>query len=167
MSKAFTSEENEIQDVIPTRVRPMLPPGTKNYLTRNGAEAFKAELLRFTEERATLVNSPAEGAKERLLRVDTRLRELEEIITSATVIDAPPTEQDRVRFGATVEVQDQNGEKITCRIVGLDEVDIDRDWISWLSPLAKALMNKRVGEAAEFTAPGGKRRLVILGLNYD
>lgn len=166
MSKAFTSEENELQDVVPTRVRPVLPPGTRNYITRMGADAFKAEFLKFTEERAGLVNSKKDGAKERLTRVDVRLRELEEIITSATVVDTPPAERDRVRFGATVRLKDNSAEE-SYRIVGLDEVDIDRNWISWLSPLAKSLMNKREGDAIEFTTPGGKRRLQILQISYD
>ena len=78
---------------------------------------------------------------------------------------APP--HDQVRFGATVTVREPDGEESRYRIVGADETDIDRGWVSWLSPIAKALLNARLGERVRLRLPGGERELEITGITYE
>jgi len=78
----------------------------------------------------------------------------------------PPAERDRVQFGATVTVRERNGEELSYRIVGVDETDIDRGWVSWLSPIAKALFNARLGERVRFKLPSGEEELEIVGVAY-
>jgi transcription elongation factor GreB len=165
MSKAFTREDDSSQDLPLSAPRAPLPPGVKNYLTIDGAEKFRAEAARLTQERAALGDSPE--AKDRVLRLDLRLRHLEEILISAVVVETPPAQQDTVRFGAFVKVHDRSGHDLAYRIVGIDEADIDRDWISWQSPLARALLNKRVGETATFRTPAGSETLTILAISYQ
>ena len=81
----------------------------------------------------------------------------------------PPAEADGcVRFGATVTVRERvSGEKSRYRIVGVDETDIDRNWVSWLSPIAKALLNSRVGDRVRFKFPGRDEELEILAVAYE
>ena len=81
---------------------------------------------------------------------------------------APPiTPEAGVRFGASVTVRDRSGVESRYRIVGVDETDIDRGWVSWLSPIAKALLNARVGDHVRFELPSGKEELEILSISYD
>ncbi len=79
----------------------------------------------------------------------------------------PAPADDRVRFGATVTVRDNAGEEMCYRIVGVDEADIDRDWVSWLSPIARALLNARRGERVRFKFPAGEKELEIVAITYD
>jgi transcription elongation factor GreB len=72
-----------------------------------------------------------------------------------------------VRFGATVLVRRSDGEEDNYRIVGVDEIDLDRGWVSWLSPIAKALMNARVGEQVRFKFPSGEEQLEIVRVEYE
>lgn len=167
MSKAFTREDDNTPEapVLPSRTP--LPPGVKNYLTRFGATRFQEELATLQAERTELLSVADSSEQTALARVEFRIRQLQEILDSAEVVDSSPPERDRVLFGATVAVRDQVGEESTYRIVGVDEVDLDRDWISWQSPLAKALLNKRVGEEVQFKSPAGDRKLKILAVSYE
>jgi transcription elongation factor GreB len=72
-----------------------------------------------------------------------------------------------VRFGATVTVRERNGEASVYRIVGVDEMDLDRNWVSWLSPIAKALLNARPGQRVRFKSPAGEQELEITGITYE
>ena len=169
MSKAFTREDDDQPDRLAALPRPVLPPGAKNYLTRDGATRFEAELRNLAEvERPVLAAlAPAEPeAAMKLARLDRRIRQLQEILQSAVVVD-PPAEQDQVRFGATIEVRDAAGELDRYRIVGVDEIDLDRGWISFLSPLARALMNKKVGEKVRFGPGTAPRVLEILRVEFE
>lgn len=149
MSKAFTREDDDAPEPSPSvRVAAALPPGAKNYVTADGAERMREELARLLEKPTDF------GAR--------RIAELREILASAEIVPAETEPADRVRFGATVTVRDASGETARYRIVGVDEVDLDRGWVSWVSPLARALMNARVGQRVRLAVPAGERVLEVL-----
>jgi transcription elongation factor GreB len=130
-----------------------LPPGVKNYITAAGAERLRAQLAKL-ESSAGEKNSIREA----------RIRQLQQILSSV-VIAEPPPEKESVRFGATIVVQ-RGSERETYKLVGVDETDLDRNEISWLSPLAKVLLGKRVGDRVKFRAPGATDELVIVSVSY-
>ena len=170
MSKAFTRDENEGPD-IPELIRPAstLPEGTRNYLTPGGAERLQRELADLMEkERPKLAGSTEDlEAKRQLFNVDQRIQQLGESLGSAEVVQPPAGASDVVRFGATVTVRGSSGNDSSYRIVGVDEIDLDRDWVSWQSPIAKALMNSKVGERVRFKFPAGVEELEIVAVSYE
>jgi transcription elongation factor GreB len=78
-----------------------------------------------------------------------------------------PGASDTVRFGATVTVRENGGVETSYRIVGVDETDLDRNWVSWLTPIARALMNAHVGDRVTFKAPRGAKELEIVAIDYE
>jgi transcription elongation factor GreB len=153
MSKAFTRESDETEnEVLPARSP--LPPGVKNYITAGGAQRLRDELSSLLD-RSLADKSPAREA---------RIRQLQDILASL-VLAEPPLERNTVRFGATVSLQRQN-ETEKYRLVGVDETDLDRNQISWLSPLGKVLLGKRAGERVRFRSPSGAEELTILSVEY-
>src|SRR5882672_1941232 len=145
MSKAFTRESDDQPDRL-NRPRPssLLPPGARNYLTPDGARRFREELEHLLQsERPQAPALPGPGdQKHQLSIVDQRIKRLQLCLQSAEVVHPPSVTESRIRFGATVTVRDSRGANSRYRIVGVDEVDLDRSWVSWLSPVAKALLNK-------------------------
>jgi transcription elongation factor GreB len=169
MSKAFTRESDDVPELPVPRHAVVLPPGAKNLLTPGGAVRLRAELERLTrEERPRLAASIGDDsdAKRRLQALDQRLGHLQETLHTADVIEPPTVRDDVVRFGATVLVRERSGEQTTYRIVGVDETDLDQNWVSWLSPIAKALLNARVGQRVRFKFPAGEEELEILSVSY-
>ena len=170
MSKAFTREENEgpdLPDLPPTSSA--LPPGAKNYMTRAGADRLREELARLVEkERPFLAEAAADDpdSKRRLGIIDQRIFQLEQSLQSAEVLSPPEDPPATVTFGATVTVRGPDGEE-TFRIVGVDETDHERGWVSWLSPVARALMNAKKGERVRFKYPCGEEDLEILAIRYE
>ena len=169
MSKAFTREETdgpEMPDLPP--LVSTLPPGAKNYMTPDGAERLREELTRLVEVRrpqlAAARNDP--DSKRQLAGIDQRIAQLEQSLQTAEVVRPLPEETNVVRFGATVVVREESGEESTYRIVGVDETDIDRGWVSWLSPIAKTLMNARPGKRVRFKFPSGEEELEIVRIAY-
>ncbi len=153
MSKAFTRESDDLPErPTPARPRTALPPGARNYLTPDGAQQFRDELER--------LESGGEEAN------SARRQFLQRTLQSAEVVTPPPPPHDTVRFGASVTVRDPHGVEETFRIVGADEVDSARDWISWVSPLARALLNARLGQRVVLQLPGGRRDLEIRAITY-
>lgn len=169
MSKAFTRDENEgaaIPDLPP--LASVLPAGTKNYITPGGAQRLREELARLlNESRPALAAADDPDAKRQLASLDQRIHRLEESLQSAEIISQPEGNIETVRFGATVTVREADGEESTYRIVGVDETDIDRGWVSWLSPMARALMNAKAGERIRFKIPSGETTLQVLAISYD
>lgn len=170
MSKAFTRESDDAPE-IPLRPRRVstLPPGTKNYLTASGARSLRAELaavLHPERERLTRLE-PDSDTKQRLAVLTERIGQLEQTLTSAVVVEPPAPPHEQVRFGATVTVRHRSGEETRYRIVGVDETDTDRDWISWLSPVARALLNARLGQKVRIKLPAGEDELTILAIRHD
>src|SRR5687768_6850835 len=170
MSRAFVRESDVPQlPELPPLVSP-LPPGAKNYLTPGGAARLREELARLREtERPKLVGAPRDDvdAKRELQLLDQRIRYLQESLRTAEIAETTPGPTDVVRFGATVTVREPNTGETRYRIVGVDETDLDHNDVSWLSPIARALMNVKRGERVQFKAPRGTRELEIVAIEYE
>jgi transcription elongation factor GreB len=170
MSKAFTREENDGPDIpdLPP-LASTLAPGAKNYTTAAGAQRLRDELQQLIETtRPALANSSEDPeAKRQLAKLDQRIMQLEESIQSSEIITPSEGPVDIVRFGATVTVRESDGNEVSYRIVGVDETDIDRGWVSWMSPIAKALLNRKRGENIRFKFPSGEETLAILDIRYE
>ncbi len=167
MSKAFTRESDELAD-LPEMPRPAssLPPGAKNYLTPAGEHRLRAELNRLLEERPRLGSSHEEAeARRQAQSIDQRIYQLQQSLHSAVVVTPPGGTPDSVRFGTTVVVRGRGSES-QYRIVGVDETDLDQNWVSWLSPIAKALLNARAGQRVRFKFPSGEEELEIVSIAY-
>jgi transcription elongation factor GreB len=167
MSKAFTRDDDSSQPVLQRPVSP-LPPGVKNYITADGAKRLEDELKQLRDvERPRVVTSNDPAKLELLQKIDVRIAYLDQSLQTAEVVSPPAQADNKVRFGATVTVRDENGAETKYRIVGVDETDIDRDWVSWRSPIAKALLNARVGQRVKFQIPAGMQDWEIVAINYE
>jgi transcription elongation factor GreB len=169
MSKAFTRESDDERDE-PTGSRgAVLPPGVKNYLTPHGATVFRLsleELQRAQRSVAKAATAEDAEANRKMRVISQRMRELSDKLRGAEIVPPPAPPWEQVRFGAFVRVRDESGAETNYRIVGLHEMDIDQDWVSYVSPIARALLNRRVGEQVKIKVPAGERTLEILGIVY-
>jgi transcription elongation factor GreB len=166
-------------------VREAPGPKQKNYITPAGLQRLKDEhrfLLNRERPAVTQVvawaasngdrseNADYQYGKRRLRQIDSRIRFLSRRIDSAEVVDPaaarPRAAARRVFFGATVTYQDSAGRERVVRIVGIDEVDLNRRYISWRSPLARALMKASVGDRVVLHAPTGTEHLEIIDVEY-
>ena len=168
MSKAFTKEDDigELSALPP--LQSPLRPGERNYLTPAGATRLRAELEHLSaEKRPPLLALAATDpeVKRELQTLDQRIAYLQESLRTAEVIPQP-AENDRVQFGASVTVRDARGETTTYRLVGVDETDLERNWVSWQSPIGRALLNTRAGQRVPFKFPAGKTELEIVTIAY-
>jgi len=153
VSKAFTRESDEMEPADIHSVRTQLPPGTRNYITSEGADQLRHHLNELLEARRS-AKSPDQ-------RFDSAIRKLGSILGTVVVAEVP-TDQDKVAFGASIVVRDSNGDEETYRIVGVDEADPAHNRISWISPLARALLNHKAGDKILFRSPAGDQELTIL-----
>ena len=171
MSKAFTREENEgpeMADLPP--VTSALPPGATNYMTAAGAERLRTEVSRLIDtDRPRLAEAARKDpeAKRRLALLDQRIFQIEQSLGSAQVVSHPPGLADRVTFGASVTVRGTDGNDAKYRIVGVDEIEMEENAVSWLSPIARALMNKKAGDRVRFESPAGPQELEIVAIAYE
>ncbi|HSU43592.1 MAG TPA: transcription elongation factor GreB [Casimicrobiaceae bacterium] len=185
MSKAFTSEEaaeSDDGDIVETSP---LPAGARNYMTPGGFARMRRELdTLVSKERPELVATVAWAAgngdrsengdyiygKKRLREIDRRIRFLVRRLDNAEVVDpAMPRDDDaasRVYFGATVTVAGASGGERTVSIVGIDEIDTARGYISWISPMARALLKAREGDTVTVHTPGGIEELDVVDVRY-
>jgi transcription elongation factor GreB len=184
MNKAFVREGDAADDDDGEIAAPRLPAGSKNYMTRRGYEALRVELDRLVRvERPKMVETVAWAAsngdrsengdyiygKKRLREIDRRIRFLIKRIESAEVVD-PQRRQgaDQVFFGATVTIDDvAGGNEQTWQIVGIDEADAGSGRISWIAPLARALLKAREGDVVRFMSPAGLREIEVLEVRYE
>jgi transcription elongation factor GreB len=163
VSKAFTRESDDAPEAPRLRPAAPLPPGVKNYITPEGERRLRGEL-----ERLLQVERPqAAGLKSQLHLADQKINQIQQQLQSAEVVLPPAPPWDRVRFGATITVRDRCGVQTRYRIVGVDETDLDRDWVSWRSPVAKALLNARPGQWVRFRVPAGEQELEIIAIAYE
>ena len=168
MSKAFTRESDDDSgaEEIPS-LRPHLPPGTRNYITREGADRLKRRLNDLLEKKQALASASAAGtgseADQR--KLESAIRRLQPILDSVVVAEIP-ADQEKIAFGATVIVRHGNGEEGAYQIVGVEEADPERGSISWISPLARALLSRRAGDKVRFQSPAGGEELTILTVRY-
>jgi transcription elongation factor GreB len=153
VSKAFTSEETADAPPI-VAPRAPLPGGVPNYVTARGLARLRDELMALR----TLGLEPAAFAQRRA--------ELEERIASAELVAPPAAPTDVVRFGALVTVRGEKGER-RHRIVGVDEADPAHGRIAFVSPLARALLGRAVGDTILLRAPRGDEELEITAVGYD
>lgn len=170
MSKAFTREDDSPELPAPPRPVSVLPPGAKNYLTPRGAIRLRTELERLIElERPKFAAKAVEDeeAKRQLQPIDLRIQHLQHTLQTAVVTGPPATPDNVVRFGAIVSVRDRSGTGSTYQIVGVDETDLDENRVSWLSPIAKALLNSSLGQRVRFRLPGGDEELEIVSVRYE
>ena len=180
MSKAFTREQDGPEEEL--AVEPRTPPGPKNYITPAGHARLKSELKALVEvERPELVKTVAWAAsngdrsenadylygKKRLREVERRMRFLMKRLEIAEVVDPRDQEQDRAFFGATVTYRDSVGGEHTVSIVGTDEVDPARGRVSWVSPIARALLKSREGDAVTLNTPAGEEALEVVEIRYQ
>ncbi len=168
MSKAFTREDDLPELPVVARRTSALPPGTQNLMTADGAQRLRAELARLQTEREHLLTAKFDPDRsQKLAALEQRAQLVDKSLSSASVVNPPAAPDDRVRFGSVVTVREAGGGEARYRIVGVDEVDFDRGWISWLSPIAKALLNKGVRERVRLRTPGGERELEVLRVSYE
>ncbi|MEZ5613694.1 MAG: transcription elongation factor GreB [Rhodocyclaceae bacterium] len=181
MNKAFVKEDAPEEEEAHAPA-PALPYGTKNYMTRRGYALLKAELEQLVrDERPALVQVVSWAAKngdrsengdyiygkKRLREIDRRIRFLMKRLETAVLVDPAAQENTaQVFFGATVTVCDAEGCESTYQIVGIDEADAGQGLISWISPLARALLKAREGDAVRFQSPAGPRELEIVEIRY-
>ena len=182
MNKAFVKESSEGDDDDLDAVQPEMPAGAKNYMTPEGHKRMRDELLHLIdEERPEVVKLVSWAAsngdrsengdyiygKRRLREIDRRIRFLTKRLDLAEVVDASKQENiDQVFFGATVEYATEDGEANTVTIVGVDEVDLDRGHVSWISPIAKALLKARIGDTVTLHTPAGPEQIDVLDVRY-
>ena len=184
MSKAFVSEDSAPETDDDDRDEDtLLPAGQKNYMTPTGFAALQSELRHLTnDERPKVVEIVSWAAgngdrsengdylygKKRLREIDRRIRYLIKRLENAEVVD-PKMQQnlDRVFFGATVTYLKPDDTEHTVKIVGVDETDSGAHKISWLSPVARALMKAQAGDTVQVRMPGGIEELEILSIRYE
>lgn len=180
MNKAFT-KETDAEEELPEAIN-SLPAGVKNYITPEGMERLRAELHQLRSvERPQVVETVSWAAgngdrsengdyiygKKRLREIDRRLRFLIKRMEIAEVVDpARQKNHDQVFFGATVTYADSHDVERTVRIVGVDEARLEQGEISWISPVARALMKAMDGDVVKMQTPGGVEELEILKIEY-
>ena len=184
MNKAFTRENDDAaeDDDGADIAAPPLPEGAKNYLTPQGWKRLRNELMTLLDdERPKVVDVVSWAAKngdrsengdylygkKRLREIDRRIRFLTKRLDIAEVVD--PTlhhGNEQIFFGATVRYANDRGEERTVRIMGVDEAESAQGDVSWISPVARALLKARVGDEVRLMTPGGPEALEILAVSY-
>jgi transcription elongation factor GreB len=183
MSKAFTKETDGEDDEDLADDAPILPTGSKNYMTATGFEALRREyreLLHVERPKIVEVVSWAAGngdrsengdylyGKKKLREIDRRVRFLSKRLEIAEVVD--PTQRtnfEQIFFGATVTYAREDDSEHTITIVGIDEADVDKAQVSWISPIARALLKARVGDTVEVRTPAGRETIEVVTIAYD
>jgi transcription elongation factor GreB len=188
MSKAFTKENDlapDLEDENSAEIGDFaLPVGSKNYITPGGHVRLKAELTwLLNKERPEVTEAVSWAAgngdrsengdyiygKKRLREIDKRIHFLTKRLEIAEVVDPlfPRDDDEQIFFGATVMFANRKGEKKTVTIVGVDEIDTDKGYISWISPMARALIKAYAGDIVTLRAPGGAEELEVLQVKYQ
>jgi transcription elongation factor GreB len=185
MSKAFTKENDEAEDLSLEDAQEssqISTPGGKNYITPQGIERLRSEWKKLMDvDRPEIVkviqwaagngdrseNGDYIYGKRKLREIDRRIRFLTKRMENAEVIDPIQQNSDKVLFGATVTVLDEDGNERKYSIVGVDETDGKRGRISWISPMAKSLLQKKVGDTVTVLLPKGEQDFEIIKVSYE
>jgi len=163
-----------------SRWRPA-PPKSSPYITPAGAHRLEAELKALWERRADvtkhLAAAAAEGdrsenaeyiyRKKELREIDRRIRYLQKRLPALTIVSALPANRDRVFFGAWVTLEDAAGDTAIYRIVGADEIDTQRGWISVDSPMARAILKREIDDPVTVLTPSGSAQFTIAEIRYS
>jgi len=181
LSKAFVKEGAEEEEDAPQA--PPLPAGAKNYMTTGGYWRMRGELSALVNaERPEVVRTVSWAAsngdrsengdyiygKKRLREIDRRIRFLTKRLDVAEVVDPAQREKtDQVFFGATVVYENAQGGRNEVTIVGVDEVDPPRRRVSWISPIARALLKAREGDRVQVQTPSGAETIEIVSVRYE
>jgi len=182
MSKAFTKETDNDDDDLEVPSNP-IPAGARNYMTPGGWQRMRDEvawLVKTERPQVTNIvswaakngdrseNADYQYGKRRLREIDRRIRHLTKRLEEAEVVDPGAREAtDQVFFGATVTYSTSKGEEHTVLIVGIDETDMHSGRISWISPVARALIKAREGDTVTLHTPGGVEELEITEVKYE
>ena len=181
MSKAFVKEDNDQDEDSGPDPTDSLGAGSKNYMTPTGAERLRAEFAELhSKERPQILeviawaagngdrseNADYQYARRRLREIDRRLRYLGRRLDNLEVIDPARETHSDVRFGATVHVLDEGGSELVYTIVGVDETEPARGRVSWVSPIARALLQAKVGDVVTLRTPKGEQDLEVLRIVY-
>jgi transcription elongation factor GreB len=179
MSKAFVKDDAEAPETDEPEA-PALPVHGKNYITAEGFARLQAEKKHLLEvERPEVVKTVAWAAslgdrsenadyiygKRRLREIDRRVRFLIKRLEAAEIVRSSGRDTDQVFFGAQVRVRGANGER-TVRIVGIDETDAKKGYVSWISPMARALIKAREGDKVTLRTPAGAEEIEIMEVTY-
>lgn len=172
MSRAFKKESDgdEIDEPLPEPVA-VLPAGATNYITPAGAARLRQLRERlFREDRPRALDKAGvagDPARQRKLRqLDQQIQRLDERIAGLEIVDPAAQDDDCVGFGATVSVRDGDGNQRTYQVCGVDETEPAAGKISWISPIARALRGRAVGDEVVLRLPRGEVQLEILGIEY-
>jgi transcription elongation GreA/GreB family factor len=165
MSRAFVKEPDGDE---PDEGRPRRPPSPHpNYITPGGLAVLKRRLQETEERRrAAQADSGRPEVRLRLAELDDEIRHLRDRIAEAVVVDPRAKATTEICFGATVVVADQDGKRRTIVIAGEDEADAKSSRVSWVSPLARALLGARVGDVVTWARPTGDRDLKVVSISY-
>ena len=182
MNKAFTREADSSDDDDDDVGLPALPQGTKNYITPDGYRRLREELMGLLDvERPKVVEAVSWAAKngdrsengdyiygkKRLREIDRRIRFLTKRLDIAEVADPSAHHgRDQIFFGATVTYANSKGEERTITIKGIDEADNLHGEVSWVSPIARALLKAREGDEVQLVTPGGVEHIEVLEVKY-
>jgi transcription elongation factor GreB len=168
MSRGFVKEDDQ-EDIPLVPPRAFLPEGVPNYVTQEGMQALLDEKQELLDEKKTLDTINEKEKRIAVNHINAKLQLLNERILSAQIMESDQLENDtnEVRFGALVKLRiEATKKKQIFRIVGVDEANISKGKISFISPLAKALINKKKGEQAVLALEQGKRLFTILDVEY-
>ena len=166
MSRGFVKEDDQEEvPMVPPRAH--LPVGVTNYVTPAGMDELLAEQQALIDEKENLDISSENERRIAVNHITAKLQLLNNRITEARIIDLKEQLRDEIRFGATVTLKTEETNDIqTFQIVGVDETDISRGKISFLSPLARVLTNKKVGDKVVLKRPKGDHVLEIMNITY-
>ena len=164
MSRAFVKEPDGDQAELDLPERPQ--SDHPNYMTQSGLEKMKSTVDALRQEQSLLKKEDDLSAKNRIKPIEAELRYLEKRIQCAIPVDISKQKSQEIRFGATVKLLDENDQEYIFTIVGEDEAEPDKGYISWVSPLARELLGKKTDDTVLWERPAGDLELEILGFSY-
>ena len=165
MSRGFVKEDDLEHAGTDLPERPVSPH--PNYVTPAGLKALESDAMELDKERASLISqNDNDSVKQRLAVIDRELRYLSTRLEQAILVEPAKQDKDAILFGATVEVEDEHGKLLKFHIVGEDEADIAQQKVSYVSPIAKALIGRKVGDVVTWQRPAGIIDLEVIKINY-